>query len=63
MDHKHNQTIQKSFRYIPILVENWLTKYNYREWKTTKPYTVKYIRLDELKEYMKKEHDKKLTFM
>jgi hypothetical protein len=63
MDHKHNQTIQKSFRYIPILVENWLTNYNYRNWKTQKPYTVKYIKYDDLKKRFESNHDKKLSFL
>lgn len=63
LEKKNYRTIKKSHRYIPIMVENWLTTNSFRRWVTKKPYSIKYIRYSDLKDRFENNHDKKLTFL
>lgn len=63
MDKKDGRTVKKSFRYIPIRIQNAQTLYRGRTGKSEKDYTVKYILFSDLKEWFDKNHWKKITFL
>lgn len=56
MEKKDGRTIKKSFRYIPIRIQNAQTLYRGRTGKSEKDYTVKYILFSDLKEWFDKNH-------
>lgn len=61
MDGRHPLTIKNNYKYIPIYFENWQTRSSYKKWFSTTPYSVRYIRLDDLKDYMIDQHNKKIV--
>lgn len=63
LEKKDGRTVKKSFRYIPIRIQNAQTAYRKRAWKSDRDYTVKYILFSDLKERFDKNHWKKITFL
>lgn len=62
MDWIDTRTIKNSGRYLPVRVDTWRSMTDFRSGKTKKPYSVKYIRLDEVKFiFSKRNKGKKLT--
>lgn len=61
MDWIDTRTVKTSGRYIPVRIDTWRTISDFRAWITKKPYSVMYIRLDEIKYiFSKRNRGKKL---
>lgn len=54
------RTIKNSWRYLPVRIDTYDSLYNFKKWLTKKPYSVKYIRLDEIKDIFNRKTGKKL---
>lgn len=50
-------TIKKRYNYIPIKITTWQTRANFRAWSSSKDYMVKYIKLEDILEYLNWEVD------
>lgn len=61
MDWIDTRTIKTSWRYLPVRIDTGRTASDYRAWITKKPYSVMYIRLDEIRYIFNKRTHKKLT--
>lgn len=62
MDWVDTRTIKSSGKYLPVRVDNSKSFYNYKIWITKKPYSIMWIRLDEVKfMFSKRNKWKKLT--
>ena len=61
MDWIDTRTVKNSPKYLPVRVDSSRWLYRLKRWETTKAYTVKYIRLDEIKYIFNKRTWKKLT--
>ena len=62
MDYVDTQKIPRSIKYIPVRVDHKEAWYRYRTWKSLKPYSVRYIRVDELLYiFAKRNKDRKLV--
>lgn len=61
MDWVDTRTVKTSGRYLPVRIDSWTKQYDFKNWRTKKAYTVKYIRLDELRYIYNKRTWKKLV--
>lgn len=62
MDGIDTRTVRTSWRYLPVRIDNWVKQYDFRNWRTKKPYSIMRIRLDEIKFlFSKRNRGKKLT--
>lgn len=61
MDWLDTRTIKNSWRYLPVRIDSWRTASDFRLWKTKKPYSIMYIRLDEVRFLFNKRTHKKLV--
>lgn len=48
--------------YIPLMIFDASSNWQYKAWNKAVPYSVKYVRLKDIKEYVKKNSWKILTF-
>lgn len=63
MEWKCYRTLKKQKEhYIPLMIFDAWAKAQYRAWIKSTPYSVKYVRLKDIKEYVKKNSWKILTF-
>ena len=67
LDEKNPRTIKNSPKYsqwyIAVKFDNWLAKQHYKAWTQWKPYSVRYVRLKDIKEYVEKKTWKKLVLI
>lgn len=67
LENKHPVTIKSgklySKNYIAIKFDNWMSKAMSKAWLQKKDYSVRYIRLKDLKEYIEKKTWKKLVLL
>ena len=67
LEGKHPLTIKswkiRSKNYIAIKFDNWTSRAMSKAWLQKKDYSVRYIRLKDLKEYIEKKTWKKLVLM
>ena len=67
LEWKDGRTIKNSPRYsknyIPVKFANGLAKQHYKAWTQGKPYSVRYVRLKDIKEYVEKKTWKKLVLI
>lgn len=62
MDWIDTRTIRTSWRYLPVRIDTSRSLTDYRSWKTKKPYSTMWIRLDEVRFiFSKRNKGKKLT--
>lgn len=52
IENHHQLTIRRWNRYIKVKIENWSTRAMFKQWVTKKPYTFKYIKLDDVIELL-----------
>ena len=52
-----------SKNYIAIKFENWLAKQHYKAWTQKTPYSIRYIKFKDIKEYIEKKTWKKLVLI
>lgn len=50
-------TIKNRYNYIPVKITTWQTKANYRAWHSSKDYMIKYVKLEDILDYLKDEID------
>lgn len=43
----------RKHRYIPIIIENWLTRAWFKMGNKSKPYSIMYIRVKDINDYLK----------
>lgn len=67
LENKHPLTIKKgniySKNYIAIKFDNWMSKAMSKAWLQKKDYSVRYVRLKDLKEYIEKKTWKKVILL
>ncbi len=51
------QTVKRRYNYIPLKIVTWQTKANFRAWHSTRDYTIKYVKLDDILDMLKDEID------
>lgn len=61
MDWVDTRTIKKSWRYLPVRIDTADSLYRFKRWEKSKPYMIRYIRLDEIKSIFNKRTKKKLS--
>lgn len=62
MDWIDTRTVKTSWRYLPVRIDTWRTASDFRKGLTKKPYSIMWIRLDEIKFIFSKRNKwKKLT--
>lgn len=52
-EHKDSRTIKKSKRYFAVKIENYQSKYHFEHGTNKKPYSIKYIKLEDIKNLYK----------
>lgn len=61
MDWIDTRTIKTSGRYLPVRIDHTQAIAQFKAWRTKKPYSIMWIRLDEIKFLFNKRTHKKLT--
>ena len=62
MDWIDTRTVKTSWRYLPVRIDTWISLSYFKKWLLKKPYSVMWIRLDEVRDLFKKRNNgKKLT--
>lgn len=54
MEWAYYYKIVNSKRYIPVKVSDWKTKYSFKKWYTKTDYSIRYIRLEDIENYLQK---------
>ena len=50
-----SRTIKKSPKYLPVRVDDYRSLFYYNKWETNKPYSLKYIRVEEIENILSKK--------
>lgn len=61
MDWIDTRTVKTSWKYLPVRIDTWRTSSDFRKWLTSRPYSIMWIRLDEIKFLFNKRTHKKLV--
>lgn len=54
IENSYYYKVKNSSKYIPVKVQDWQNLYEYRKWRAKKDYSVKYIRLEDIENYLQK---------
>ena len=60
MEWKLAKTLKKNLKILPVRVDSSTKLFNYREWYSSKPYSIRYIRVDEVENMLAKMSGKKV---
>lgn len=61
MDWIDTRTVKSSWKYLPVRIDTWQSIAWFKAWRLKKPYSIMWIRLDEIKFIFNKRTHKKLT--
>ena len=55
IDWSYYAKIKNSNKYIPVKIRNSKSKYSYNKWITKKDYSIKYIKIEDIENYLWKK--------
>ena len=61
MDKQDSSKIKRNPKYLPVRIDTSQSLWEFRRWRTRKPYKIFYIRLDEIRYIFNKRTGKKLV--